>query len=740
MTQQQPHPAPTVLQIAVPTPLRRLFDYLPLPGQPLPAPGCRVTVRFGRQQLVGVVMAHASADNSSVAADKLKAIEAVIDNAPVLGDKLRELVRWGADYYQYAIGECITNALPVLLRKGSLIEPERPQGYRLSTLGLGLADGALQKRAKRQAQIIGYLQQHPFLTHEQVSALGFSDTALRELRDKQLVEKFALPVDAQPAQVEAQLPLPLNEEQQHALNAIDSAASQFRCHLLAGITGSGKTEVYLQAIAHCLRRGQQALVLIPEIGLTPQTLARFRARFAVTIAAFHSALTDHERARAWESARRGDARIIIGTRSAVFTPMAQPGLIIIDEEHDLSFKQQEGFRYSARDVAIKRASLENVPIVLGSATPSVETLFNAEYARYVHLPLTQRAGDAAPPEFCVINIRHQPLHDGLSEPALQEIGATLRRGEQALVFLNRRGYAPTLMCHDCGWIANCDHCDARFTVHLNPPKLHCHHCEHTAPYPRSCPQCKSRNVVPLGVGTERSEQTLMNHFAQFPVLRIDRDSVRGKHAMAQMLDRINEGGSAILLGTQMIAKGHHFPNVTLVVIVDVDHGFFSADFRGAERVGQLITQVAGRAGRADKPGRVLLQTHYPEHPLLRTLILQGYDTFAKQILAERLQLALPPAGFLALIRAEASEAREAQHWLQRMRVLIDAMALEITAIGPLPAPLQRRAGFHRLQLLLQSKQRKPLQQALSEICKWAESDKAARKIRWSVDVDPQDML
>jgi len=739
MTKQQPQLTPTVLQIAVPTPLRRLFDYLPLPDQPLPPPGCRVTVKFGRQQLVGVVMGHACASTSAVAIDKLKSIEAVIDTVPVLTEKLRELVSWSADYYQYAIGECITNALPVLLRKGSLIEPEQPQGWRLTTLGLGLADGALQKRAKRQAQIITHLQQHTFIATTQISALAFSESALRELRDKQLVEKFALPIIPS-EHLEAQAPLPLNAEQQHALDVIDGTTGQFRCHLLAGVTGSGKTEVYLQAITHCLKRGQQALVLIPEIGLTPQTLARFRARFTVEIAALHSSLTDHERARAWESARRGLARIIIGTRSAVFTPMLQPGLIIIDEEHDLSFKQQDGFRYSARDVAIKRASLESIPIVLGSATPSIETLFNAEYARYERLPLTQRAGDAASPEFTVINIRHQTLHDGLSETALQEIDNVLQRDEQALVFLNRRGYAPTLMCHDCGWIANCDHCDARFTVHLSPPKLHCHHCEHMAPYPRTCPQCKSREIEPLGIGTERTEQTLMNRFAQYPILRIDRDSVRGKHAMAQVIDRINEGGSAILLGTQMIAKGHHFPNVTLAVIVDVDHGFFSADFRGAERVGQLITQVAGRAGRAEKPGRVLLQTHYPEHPLLRTLILQGYDTFAKQILAERMQLALPPAGFLALIRAEASDAREAQQWLQRMRVLIDAMALEITTIGPLPAPMQRRAGFHRLQLLLQCKQRKPLQQALTQACLWAEADKQGRKIRWSVDVDPQDML
>jgi len=729
---------PTILQIAVPTPLRRLFDYLPLPDSVPPIPGCRVTIRFGRQQLVGVVIAHANA--SDVPAAQLKTIEAALDSEPVLGDTLRELVTWGADYYQYAIGECIGNALPVLLRKGSHIDIDAPQGFRLTRLGLGLADGAMQKRAKRQSQIISYLQQHTTLAATNIAALQFSESALRELRNKQLIEKFDLPAAATPPHIEAQPPLPLNAEQQHALQAIDASAGTFRCHLLAGITGSGKTEVYLQAITHCLARGKQALVLIPEIGLTPQTLSRFRARFHCEIAAFHSALTDHERARAWQKARTGQARIIIGTRSAIFTPMAQPGLIIIDEEHDLSFKQQDGFRYSARDVAIKRASLENIPVVLGSATPSVETIFNAQYQRYQLLPLTQRAGAAVLPQIDVVNIRHQTLHDGLSEPVLAEIGATLTRGEQVLVFLNRRGYAPTLMCHDCGWIANCDHCDARFTVHLNPPKLHCHHCENVAAYPPRCPGCSSRNIMPLGIGTERSEVTLMNRFPQFPVMRIDRDSVRGKHAMANVVDKINEGEPAILLGTQMLAKGHHFPAVTLAVIVDVDHGFFSADFRGAERVGQLITQVAGRSGRGDKPGLVLLQTHYPEHPLLRTLILQGYDTFAQQILAGRLQLKLPPAGFLALIRAEAEDAREAQQWLQRLRVHIDLLTKDVIAIGPLPAPLQRRAGFYRLQLLLQATQRKPLQTLLTELCRWAEADKAARKIRWSVDVDPQDMM
>lgn len=728
---------PTILRIAVPTPLRRLFDYLPLSDGPTPAPGCRVTVRFGRQQLVGVVMAHAPTSNLSLA--QLKAIDAVLDTEPVLDERLRELVNWAAEYYQYAIGECIVNALPVLLRKGGNIELETPQGYRLTTLGLGLADGAMQKRAKRQAQIIEHLQQHQSFAASQTGVLDFPAAALRELLAKQLIEKFDLP-SAAPTQLLVQTALTLNAEQQQALDAINATANTFRCHLLAGITGSGKTEVYLQAIARCLQRGQQALVLIPEIGLTPQTLARFRARFSCDIAVFHSALTDHERARAFEKARRGQARVIIGTRSAIFTPMTQPGLIIIDEEHDLSFKQQDGFRFSARDVAIKRASIENIPIVLGSATPSVETLFNAQYQRYQLLPLTQRAGNAIPPDFDVVDIRHKTLHDGLSEDALAAIGSTLQRNEQVLVFLNRRGYAPTLLCHDCGWIANCDHCDARYTVHLNPPKLHCHHCEHVTAYPSRCPHCKSRDIMPQGIGTERSEVTLMNRFAQFPIMRIDRDSVRGKHAMATAIDKINEGEPAILLGTQMLAKGHHFPNVTLAVIVDVDYGFFSADFRGAERTGQLITQVAGRAGRGDKPGRVLLQTHYPEHPLLRTLILQGYDTFAKQIMAERLQLNLPPAGFLALIRAEATDAHEAQQWLQRMRVQIDLLSNGITAIGPLPAPMQRRAGFHRLQLLLQTTQRKPLQTLLTAICRWAESDKAARRIRWSVDVDPQDML
>lgn len=729
---------PTILQIAVPTPLRRLFDYLPLVDTPLPAPGCRVAIRFGRQQLVGVVMAHSSTSNLSPA-QIIKPIDAVLDTTPVLDTPLRELVSWAADYYQYAIGECIVNALPVLLRKGGHVELDKPQAYRLTTLGLGLADGALQKRAKRQAQIIEYLQQQVWLATSQTATLDFPAAALRELCAKQLIEKFDLP-DTTPAELQAQTSLTLNDEQQQALDAIDNTADSFRCHLLAGITGSGKTEVYLQAIARCLQRGRQALVLVPEIGLTPQTLARFRARFHCEIAAFHSALTDHERARAWEKSRRGQARIVIGTRSAVFTPMARPGLIIIDEEHDLSFKQQDGFRFSARDVAIKRASIENIPIVLGSATPSLETLFNAQYQRYQLLPLTQRAGVALPPDFDVIDIRNKVLQDGLSETALSAIDIALQANQQVLVFLNRRGYAPTLMCHDCGWIANCDHCDARFTVHLNPPKLHCHHCEHVAAYPSRCPQCKSRNVIPLGIGTERSEVTLMNRFPQFPIMRIDRDSVRGKYAMANVVDKINEGEPAILLGTQMLAKGHHFPNVTLAVIVDVDHGFFSADFRGAERTGQLITQVAGRAGRGDKPGRVLLQTHYPEHPLLRTLILQGYDTFAKQILAERMQLNLPPAGFLALIRAEATDAQEAQLWLQRLRVQVDAQSKDVIAIGPLPAPMQRRAGFHRLQLLLQTTQRKPLQTLLTDLCRWAEADKAARKIRWSVDVDPQDML
>ena len=388
-------------------------------------------------------------------------------------------------------------------------------------------------------------------------------------------------------------------------------------------------------------------MLVPEIGLTPQTVGRFRQRFRVPVSVMHSGLSDRERLDAWLAAGRGHAGILIGTRSAVLTPMQRLGIIIIDEEHDGSFKQQEGFRYSARDLAVMRARTESVPIVLGSATPSLESFHNADAGRYQRLIMAQRAGGASAPGFELLDIRQAELEDGLSLPLLEQIDRHLGRQEQVLVFINRRGFAPTLMCHDCGWQADCPQCDAHMTLHRRPAHLHCHHCDYQAPLLRCCPQCRSANLNPLGAGTERTEEALARRFPSTPVIRVDRDSTRRKDAMQRIVHQVEESGPCILVGTQMLAKGHHFPKVTLVAILDADAGLFSADFRGMEKMAQLMLQVAGRSGRAERPGRVLMQTLHGDHPRLRCLIEQGYSAFARQELEDRRSAGLPPFCYYA---------------------------------------------------------------------------------------------
>jgi primosomal protein N' (replication factor Y) len=536
-------------------------------------------------------------------------------------------------------------------------------------------------------------------------------------------------------------PFVLNTAQQSAVSAIQAASGTFQVFLLDGVTGSGKTEVYLQAIAHILEKDQQVLVLLPEIGLTPQTIQRFRERFSVPIVTLNSSLTEKDRLLAWGAAKAGAAKIIIGTRSAVFSPLQNLGLIIVDEEHDLSFKQQEGFRYHARDLAIMRAHHHHIPIVLGSATPALETLHKAQQGRFHYLNLPQRAGSAQLPEFRVLDIRNQLLDQGLSAPLLDEIKQHLAQGGQVMLFLNRRGFSPVYMCHSCGWMVNCKRCDARMTYHLRPERLHCHHCDTQKKLPKQCEQCGGKELFAIGLGTERLEDALEKHFPDLPIARIDRDSTRRKGKMEEFLNQIQSGEARILIGTQMLAKGHHFPNVTLVAVVDADGGFFSSDFRALERMGQLLLQVAGRAGRMEKPGKVIIQTHHPDHPLLHQLLTKNYQHFAGALLAERLQACLPPYAFFALFRAEAHSEQHARDFLDCVKTLTDGnLHRELQILGPISAPLPKRAGRHRMQLLIQAKQRPRLQQFLKVLLPEIEKIRSKQKVRWSLDIDPLEMV
>ena len=732
-----------LLEIALPVPLRRNFDYLPaadMTPQILDSiqPGTLVRVPFARQELIGVLLAIKSV--SAHQPEKLRPAIAFVETSPALTTELLDLCDWAADYYQAPLGEALQAALPVLLRHGEPAQISGEPAFTLTQEGKGLPEGAL-KRSPKQALLIAELQKLPYLRRSDLEGLGIPRSIAKSLIDKGLVKIEQIqPVTIQNHQVLNDQPLTLGEEQQCAFASIEPFG--FKTYLLDGATGSGKTEIYLQTIGKCLAQGKQALVLVPEIGLTPQTIQRFQRRFAVPVAALHSGLNDRQRLDAWLQAREGIARIVIGTRSALFTPFQALGIIIIDEEHDGSFKQQDGFRYSARDLAAIRAQRLGIPLILGSATPSLETLHNALSGRYQHLQLKARAGNAKPPDIQLLDIRGENLHEGFAQASLDAIGDTLARGNQVLVFLNRRGYAPTLECHDCGWLANCNFCDARMTVHQTPRHLHCHHCDHQRPLPRRCPQCNSSHVQPIGQGTERSELVLKTLFPAHKIIRVDRDSTRNKNAMQKLLEDVHKGEPCILVGTQMLAKGHHFADVTLVVIIDADAGLFSADFRGPERMGQLLLQVAGRAGRAEKPGTVILQSHHTDHPLVQTLVTRGYHAFADLILRERQLTALPPYRHLALIRGESKDPRKAMDFLAQARQQAEALSppsQSLGYLGPLPAFMEKRGDRFRYQLQISSAQRKPLQQLLTELAVQLETSSLAKAVRWSIDVDPQEM-
>lgn len=735
---------PRLLEIALPVPLRRNFDYLPPANLPATAldslqAGALIQVPFGHQELVGVLLAIKSV--SSHQPEKLRAALGVIDQSPIIDSELMALCHWAAEYYQAPLGEVLQTALPVLLRQGEPATLRGEQAFMLTTEGKGLPDGAL-KRSPKQAALITALQQYPYLLRQDLERLEIPRSIAKTLIDKGLVKIEAIrpAANRQSQDLLNERPLTLSDEQALALAHINPQG--FKTYLLDGATGSGKTEIYLQAIEHCLQHGKQALVLVPEIGLTPQTIQRFQRRFAVPIAALHSGLNDRERLDAWLQARAGIARIVIGTRSALFTPFQSLGIIIIDEEHDGSFKQQDGFRYSARDLAAVRAHRLNIPLILGSATPSLETLHNALQSRYQHLHLTARAGSAKPPEIQLLDIRGEILHEGFAQASIDAIGETLALGNQVLVFLNRRGYAPTLECHDCGWLANCNFCDARMTVHQTPRHLHCHHCDHQRALPRRCPQCNSSHLQPIGQGTERSEIVLQQLFPEQKIIRVDRDSTRNKNALQKLLDDVHTGEPCILVGTQMLAKGHHFADVTLVVIIDADAGLFSTDFRGPERMGQLLLQVAGRAGRAEKPGRVIVQSHHTDHPLVQTLVTRGYHALADLILQERQLTALPPYRQLALIRAESKFPQKATDFLAFARQQAEQIAPpspNLNYLGPLPAFMEKRGDRFRYQLQINSAQRKPLQLLLATLALTLEASPLAKAVRWSIDVDPQEM-
>jgi len=725
----------TILQIALPCPLRLSFDYLPNNAEIIWQTGMRVKVPFGSRELIGIIVNIKKMNEESDTA-KLKIIIETLDQQPIITPELLSLTQWLSDYYHHPIGDCFKTVLPKKIRLGDLVELETETYWQLISKQTDFKVG------KKQHDLITLLKDYSAgisqkFIYQQLSQCRASLLGLEEkkvVRSYQHIKQPSISVNT----VEH---CQLNEEQQVAVGLVWQSKSSFNPYLLQGVTGSGKTEVYMQLAENMVAAAKQILILIPEIGLTTQFVERFKRRLAARIVVLNSAVSDGERKQSWLLAKAGLADIVIGTRSAVFTPLPNLGLIIIDEEHDASYKQQDGLRYHARNVALIRAQRAAVPIIMGSATPSLESLYNVEQGRYKLLTLNQRATGASMPKIKLIDSRGPMANSGISTVLYQAIKTQLAANNQVLLFINRRGFAPVLMCHDCGWQATCSYCDARMIVHQRRNVLCCHHCGLIQRLVEKCPTCKTTDLKTYGAGTEQIEHTLQAYFPETPVLRIDRDSTQKVNAFADIVDEIRQGGAKILVGTQMLAKGHDFHDVTLVGVLDADQGLFSADFRSTESLAQLIIQVTGRAGRGDKKGEVFIQTSQPQHEFWQDLIKHGYAFTAKKILAERKMMAMPPTGSLCVIRAEAQDESLAMQFLSNVSDLFhQVIQQDVIVMGPVPAIMEKRAGRYRAQLLLLSQQRKPLHQLLDHFMQAISDLKLTRKVRWSIDIDPLDLL
>ncbi|KAA0071809.1 primosomal protein N' [Rhodanobacter sp. T12-5] len=722
---------PVVLRVALPVPLLTLFDYLP-PAVGEARPGCRVLVPFGRSKQVGVVVTVEA--ETAVGGARLKQALQLLDDTALLDGELMQSLAWAADYWLGAPGEAYANALPLALREARALPAIGDEYWSLTRAGHSARDAG--SRRGGSGALLALLADGALSAQELTERQPGWRGAARRLATAGLLERSERPPPDRP--LPSSLAPQLSDEQQQAVATVGASLGRYQPFLLDGVTGSGKTEVYLALIEQVLAQGKQALLLVPEIGLAPQTVKRLRERLGVIVEVLHSSLSEGDRARAWLRARAGSARVILGTRSAVFTPLPQAGLIIVDEEHDGAYKQQEGFRYHARDLALVRARALGVPVLLGSGTPSLESLANAEAGRYRTLHLRARPGAIRPPQVQIIDMRAQRLEHGMSPALLGAVADTVARGEQALVFRNRRGYAPVLLCHGCGWHADCPRCERPLTLHAGRRQLICHHCDYRQRLPAACPGCGGTDLKPQGQGTERLEEALLAQFPQVPVLRVDRETTRRRDAFEQLLDTLKDDQPAILVGTQMLAKGHDLPNLTLVAIVGVDEGLHSVDFRAGERLAQLVVQVAGRAGRSSKPGRVVLQTHQPEHPLLRSLLAHGYAAAARELLAERQLIQLPPYSHQVLLRADAPQREHVDAFLAAAHAALPP-GDQLQIAGPMPAPMPLRAGRHRGQLLLEAANRRSLHGMLRTWQSALAALPSARRVRWSLDVDPIDL-
>ena len=763
----QPADKPLV-RVALAVPLSDSFDYLWTESGEPPAAGGRVQVPFGTGERVGIVLEHPAA--TTMPAEKLKSVLRSLDRQPVIGDELLATLRWASDYYHHPIGEVLSHALPTLLRRGRSIEDPVERAWRLTADGKAQPLDQVARRARQQARCLSLLRQQPLATRSELRRAGLTADVVRRLAAKGWIEPCTphagkpgnetVPVptgarsvsDSGPQSdaagrapatsavsqppVPSTEPLPeLTPDQTRALDAITAAGPGFNVFLLHGVTASGKTEIFLRLIREQLDAGRQTLLLVPEISLTPQLVERLRRRFGEELSVLHSGLTDRDRYDAWRRAYRQQARLVVGTRSAVFAPLPAAGLIIVDEEHDPAYKQERGFRYSARDLAVVRARRLAVPVVLASATPSLESYRNALERRYRLLTMPKRIGAAGVPAVRTIDLNRHVSRHGLSTPLVSLIDRHLDRGDQVLLFLNRRGFAPVLFCPECEAAEECGRCDARMTVHAGSGRLRCHHCGREAMLHWTCPSCGNERIA-VGAGTQRVSDALKSLYPDKRIARLDRDVSRTRGALATVLGEVERGETDIIVGTQMLTKGHDFPRVTLVGIVNADQGLLGTDFRSEERLAQTIVQVAGRAGRRDRPGEVAIQTHYPRHPLLAALVGQDYARFAKLALAERRLADWPPYSHVAVWRAEAHDREAVYGFLRRIGATAREHAGDVQVLGPAAAPMERLAGRYRAQLILQAATRPPLHRLVGLVADAARPWPQTRRVRWAIDIDP----
>ena len=737
----------SIIRVALDLPLSTLFEY-ELGESILVSSGQRVVVPFGRKQVVGVVM-ECSAE-SDWAAEKIKSVVKVLDEIPPLPQELLTLLKFCSDYYHYPLGATVLSALPVRLRSSEPVAFKQARHYRLTESSRALDLDALPKRNVLQKRILVALQAGA-LSDTQLRALSANTSAaLNILLQAEWIEScphipsIAPTLSGAPKGLTFNNPHILTPAQQKVVDTV-AESSGYNCFLLHGVTGSGKTEIYVHLMNRILQQGGQVLLLVPEINLTPQLESYFHSRFPdAELVSLHSGLSDGIRTQNWLRAQSGQARIVLGTRLSVFTPLPELALVIVDEEHDASFKQQEGLRYSARDVAIFRASQRGVPIVLGSATPSLESYYNAQNGRYRLLQLTERALAVAKlPLVRCINTSNTFMQHGMSEQLLGALEQRLNLGEQSLVFINRRGYAPVLMCTSCGWMSDCPNCAGKLVLHLQDKRLRCHHCGHQVRVPNACPSCGNADLQGVGIGTQRVESALQERFPHARILRVDRDSTRNKGTWEAMRKQIRDQEIDILVGTQILAKGHDFPNLTLVGVLNPDGALYSSDFRASEKLFAQLAQVAGRAGRADKPGEVLIQTLFPDHPLFQALREHDYNTWVKTLLSERQSAGFPPFVYQVMLRAEGKQENTVFRYLHDAHAsaaaLVQASGIwgEVEILGVVPAAMPRRANHIRAQLLIQSPNRKVLQQFLRD---WQPVLEAmgTHKLHCSLDVDPLD--